>query len=636
MEKESATLRNWLSGIISLKGAIAESGNNLVSINKPREVTIDVSLPIASDVEQKKTAPSDPRKTLPESPSGGRIPTGCPYDLKLAVNEDTESWLSVHKHTECDPDTGAGNGVFERYATIFSNGSESGLWAYFGQDADFSLKAKVEEDQASYNLYNIDSSSYFGSLVKSNESSFWGYASDHNYKIKADLTQVQYRLWNENGDYFSTLVKSNESSFLGSSNSGYNYKTIADPSKASIEAYGNGKFIIISTEDLTDAQSFAKFREVMGGDMVKRFFLCTDPSDGADPQCGDLADPLVRNIYAQYIGSHPDTGPCVGSETYVDFAKSFIQVATVDDPSIKVTVEPNKIEAVDGTSYRAEHAANYFSVISNDGDSELADTFLHINKTSGSHATFSGEGWLQLKNAAGKVVDLNSEEIVFTDGSKTATHDADGYTAIDGSSNFAYYRADVANLVTSSNEGSFRADRLELTQTSGDVSAILSVNSGSGTLSVENSNGGKGTYQATLAKLEDSLGDSTLTTQSLHLNGSAGSHATFNGAGWLELKSANGDTSYLKDRLTISSGNFSGSSELWPGTLKLYGASSSSSIILEHASSSAEINMNGQLGSVGIRTADLTGTKTFAKFRQVKVCVNDEEKKAWVLMTEPE
>jgi hypothetical protein len=134
---------------------------------------------------------------------------------------------------------------------------------------------------------------------------------------------------------------------------------------------------------------------------------------------------------------------------------------------------------------------------------------------------------------------------VFTDGAKTATHDADGYTAINGTSNFAYYRADVANLVTSSNEGSFRADRLELTQTSGDVSAILSVNSGSGTLTVVNSNGGKGTYQATLAKLEDSLGDSTLTTQSLHINSSGGGYATFNGSGWLELRNAAGKEIYL-------------------------------------------------------------------------------------------
>jgi hypothetical protein len=46
--------------------------------------------------------------------------------------------------------------------------------------------------------------------------------------------------------------------------------------------------------------------------------------------------------------------------------------------------------------------------------------------------------------------------------------------------------------------------------------------------------------------------------------------------------------------------------------------------------------MNSSLGSVSIRTADLTGANKFAKFREVKVCVDGQEKKAWVLMSEPE
>ena len=507
------------------------------------------------------------------------LPSGCPYDVAVVVKgsatdpdePSTESYLAAAKYEECPDKTG-----LEKYSSIYAKNSESGFFCY--EDYD---KTRLQ------------------GITKPTESSIWGYKDD-----------------------------------------GYAFKFLADASKASLEAYGDDKFIIISTNDLTDeAQPLAKFREVMGGDMVMRFFLCTDPGD-TEPQCDDLADPLVRNIYAQYIGSHPDTGPCVGSETYVDFAQSFIQVATDGDPSTKVTVEPNKIwvsdidqslsveshainivssagssefsdtylhvsrntgayasfdgegwlelrdaegkevyldptqivftddsnvathdasgfeavdgtsyrakhaanyfsvvsndgdseltdtflhinktsgsyatfngegwlelrnaagkeiyldptqivftddsnvathdasgfEAVDGTSYRAKHAANYFSVVSNDGDSELTDTFLHINKTSGSYATFNGEGWLELRNAAGKEIYLDPTQIVFTDGAKTATHDADGYTAINGTSNFAYYRADVANLVTSSNEGSFRADRLVISQTSGSNSATL-------------------------------------------------------------------------------------------------------------------------------------------------------------------
>jgi hypothetical protein len=72
------------------------------------------------------------------------------------------------------------------------------------------------------------------------------------------------------------------------------------------------------------------------------------------------------------------------------------------------------------------------------------------------------------------VIYLDPTKIAFTNGAKIATHDADGYTAIDGSSNFAYYRADVANLVTSSNEGSFRANGLTISQTSGNYQTNVS------------------------------------------------------------------------------------------------------------------------------------------------------------------
>ena len=73
---------------------------------------------------------------------------------------------------------------------------------------------------------------------------------------------------------------------------------------------------------------------------------------------------------------------------------------------------------------------------------------------------------------------------MFTDGAFVATHNAQGFEAVNGSSAFGYYRSDEANLVTSSNEGRFTASELALTQTSGSVSARLtpsglSVNSGS-------------------------------------------------------------------------------------------------------------------------------------------------------------
>jgi len=118
---------------------------------------------------------------------------------------------------------------------------------------------------------------YFQTLVKSTEASIWGYVLDHNYKIKADATQIKYELWNDSGDYFAALVKSNESSFWGNSNSGYNYKTIANSSKASIEAWGDGKYIIIATNDFTQQATTVKLRELELCDDKRALFLCSEP-----------------------------------------------------------------------------------------------------------------------------------------------------------------------------------------------------------------------------------------------------------------------------------------------------------------------------------------------------------------------
>jgi hypothetical protein len=309
--------------------------------------------------------------------------------------------------------------------------------------------------------------------------------------------------------------------------------------------YGGGLYINDSENwvQIDPPGENAFFQKVLLGDMSRRWVLCSGQSSET-LTCEDLPDPLVKNVRAKKIESHiSPLNLCGASDTYLDLANPFLQIAALG-AAIKVTIEPDTIWVSDpDQSLSVEpHAIN---IISSAGSSEFSDTYLHVSRNTGAYASFDGAGWLELKNSAGKVIYLDPTKIEFTNGAKIATHDADGYTAINGPSNFAYYRADVANLVTSSNEGSFRADRLEITQTSGGVSARLSVNSGSGTLSVENSNGGKGTYQATLAKLEDSIGDSTLTTQSLHLNRSSGSYATFSGAGWLELKNSAGKEIYL-------------------------------------------------------------------------------------------
>ena len=337
---------------------------------------------------------------------------------------------------------------------------------------------------------------------------------DRAYYYKVDSAQVITQShWGENYDvYFQTTVKSNEASVWGYNyaGEGYEFKFLASTSKASLEAYGGEKHIIISTEDLTEDQPFAKFREVVDGEMQKRLFLCTEPTDGGDPQCEELADPIVKDIYASNLYSHK---PCTNdSETYLSLANSYFQVKaggaadkiSVDTVNIwavtggtaSAKFSADGLTAVDGTSYTGSVMANSIGVASNDGNSDLSDTYLHINRTSGGYATFNGEGWLEVKNA-------------------------------------------------------------------------------------------------------------------------------------------DGDMSRLGALLKLESGNFSGSTELWAGALKLF-SSSSNAIALQYVDSSAEINMNSSLGSVRIATADLGGSNTSAAFRQVKVCVNGEDKIAWVLMTVPE
>jgi len=684
MEKESATLRNWLSGIISQKGATAESGNNLVSINKPREVTIDVSLPIASEAEPKKAGPISSRKALPESSSGGRIPTGCPYDLKLGVNEDTESWVSVHKHTGCSP-TGVGNGVFERYATIFSNVSESGLWAYFGRYADFNLKSIVKSDQASYRLYNIDSSSYFGSLVKSSESSLWGYSSEQfNYKIKSDGSKSDIVLWVETGNGYTSSMWATasqaglklednlgNSSFLDTGNiwlkfdggndytHGYpGYLRLQYTSGAYSNLYGGGLYINDSENwvqiNPPDKKN-AYFQKVLLGDLSQRWVLCSEASSGT-MTCDTLSNSIVKFVRAKRIESHiAPLNLCGATHTYLDLVDSFLQVSA-NTATAKVTIEPNKIWVSDpDQSLSIEPWA--VNIVSGAGASEFSDTFLHVSRDTGAYGSFDGAGWLELKNSQNHKAYLDGYRLTLfsldssasselwagalkiygaNSGNSILLETVDNSAEINISSSLGkiyirtnellgaktlakFRRVTDGNLKeryflctepeNSTEEGeltcetlpnpivkNIRAKRIEshitplnlcgATETYLDLvdsflqvsantatakvtiepstiwvatpaaTAKLSASSGSGTLELINSLNGTGTYQATQAKLEDSLGDSTLTTQSLHINGASGSYATFNGLGWLELKNAAGREIYLDpDEIVFTDGS---------------------------------------------------------------------------------
>ena len=205
---------------------------------------------------------------------------------------------------------------------------------------------------------------------------------DRAYYYKVDSAQVITQShWGENFDvYFQTTVKSNEASVWGYNyeGDGYEFKFLASTSKASLEAFGGEKFIIISTEDLTEDQPSAKFREVVDGEMQKRLFLCTEPINGDIP-CEELADPIVKDIYASNLYSHK---PCTNdSETYLSLANSYFQVK-VAGAADKISVDTVNIWAVTGGTASAKFSADGLTAV--DGSENTVMDATGVTATSGS------------------------------------------------------------------------------------------------------------------------------------------------------------------------------------------------------------------------------------------------------------
>jgi hypothetical protein len=219
---------------------------------------------------------------------------------------------------------------------------------------------KVDDDEViTQSFWGQNSDYYFQSQVKSNEVSIWGYADSgaYNFKQKAESSQVQYELWNNNGDYYSILVKSNESSFWGNSNAGYNYKVKAGSAKVDIQlwsssgptmtawadgstagvkveksnnssfldigqlwmklanaefhGYGGGLYIKNTSGKWVDIQPPAEncnFQSVLLGDMTNRYVLCSGGTASA-PNCANLPAPKVGRIEAMLVTTPSYCGP---------------------------------------------------------------------------------------------------------------------------------------------------------------------------------------------------------------------------------------------------------------------------------------------------------------------------------------
>ena len=280
IEKESATLREWLSGISSQKGAIAGSVNNLVSVNKLREVTIDVSLPIPSDVEQKKPAPIDPRKTLPESvKSGAGIPRGRPYDLLAKITYSDPADTS-------EPSTDAEIGAIRH--------SSEG-------DYDRGALSKVDDTSAKMQVWDGPSASserYVGMEVTDTKAHLWGYGDNgrNNFQALAeDGEGASLEVWGTsdsgNERYAGMEVTDTKAHLWGYGDNGRtNFQALAEDGEgASLEVWdtsdsGNAKYVKIKTDDFPANPSvplFVKLREMEicekdgNGNPYKILVLCS-------------------------------------------------------------------------------------------------------------------------------------------------------------------------------------------------------------------------------------------------------------------------------------------------------------------------------------------------------------------------
>jgi hypothetical protein len=178
---------------------------------------------------------------------------------------------------------------------------------------------------------------------------------------------------------------------------------------------------------------------------------------------------------------------------------------------------------------------------------------------------------------------------------------------------------------------------------SGGASAELTILPGSGTLNLENTQGNKGVYQATQAVLEDSIGSSTLDTQSLHIQREGSpAYATFNGAGWLMLKNDQGKEMYLDPIKIYFTDDVKTATHDADGFLAQDGTSGQGLLNSDGVSITNNSSAEGHMWAGGIylydgaNYVDIQPPGANASFQSVSLCIDGVQKTAMVLMTNPQ
>jgi len=273
------TLPAWERDGLGLRGLVTDSklfDPDFVG-TKPEPQTFTLTQQKA-ELDSPESVSSPPMPTFNEF----RLPTGCPFDMLLEIEEPPPSStsctpsksarLAVFQHKQCKPFPDC-SGTFDlrQYASVFTQGApkevESGLWSFYEPD-DFSkgvgLRAVTRPQKTFFSLYQNDNKQFFHSLLDQDNISVYGYADNTKYNVALAASKTQdssfLRLFGTDAKVYASIgtEKSgpSESFVYGyTGDGGTRYKIVAKPAAASMgvwderSAAGDGRYVILNTED---------------------------------------------------------------------------------------------------------------------------------------------------------------------------------------------------------------------------------------------------------------------------------------------------------------------------------------------------------------------------------------------------
>jgi predicted nucleic acid-binding protein len=371
------TLPAWERDGLGLRGLVTDSklfDPDFVGA-KPEPQTFSLTQQKA-ELDSPESVSSPPTPTFNEF----RLPTGCPFDMLLEIEQPPPSStscilsksarLAVFQHKECKPFPDC-SGTFDlrQYASVFTQGTpkevESGLWSFYEPDdtsKGVGLKAVTRPEKTFFSLYKNDNKQFFHSLLDQNNISVYGYADEqkYNFALAASKTQDSsfLRLFGTDAKVYASIgtEKSgpSESFVYGYAGDGdTRYKIVAKPAAASMgvwdegSAAGDGRYVILNTGDWPTATTSSRNVRLVAcsnsykqGDPLPTLVKLREIPDGVPSGCPyDLYPALSEGSSSAWAAVRHTTCVSPGVGNFV-----FDQYATV-----RVSQTANGFFAYEGT-----------------------------------------------------------------------------------------------------------------------------------------------------------------------------------------------------------------------------------------------------------------------------------------------